>query len=48
MNSNSEQAFQKALAAENAGDNAKAEMWLKLAVKREADERNGTEKKLAA
>jgi hypothetical protein len=36
--SNSEQAFAKALAAENAGDNAKAEMWLKLAVKRESEE----------
>lgn len=36
--SNSEQAFTKALAAENAGDNAKAEMWLKLACKREEAE----------
>lgn len=36
--SNSEQAFQKALDAENAGDNNKAEMWLKLAVKREEAE----------
>jgi hypothetical protein len=38
--STSEQAFAKALAAENAGDNAKAEMWLKLAVKREAENTN--------
>jgi hypothetical protein len=38
-NSNSEQAFQKALAAENAGDNKKADMWLKLAVKREEEEK---------
>ena len=36
--STSEQCFDKALAAENAGDNGKAEMWLKLAVKREIEE----------
>lgn len=34
----SESAFQKALDAENAGEKAKAEQWLKLAVKREAEE----------
>jgi len=38
--SNSEQAFQKALDAENAGDARKADMWLKLAVKREEEEMN--------
>lgn len=37
--SSSEEAFEKALAAENAGDDRKAEMWLKLAVKREDEER---------
>lgn len=36
--SNSEEAFAKALAAENAGDDKKADMWLKLAVKRETEE----------
>jgi hypothetical protein len=38
-NSNSEQAFAKALAAENAGDDRKADMWLKIAVKRESEEK---------
>jgi hypothetical protein len=46
--SNSEEAFSKALAAENAGDARKAEMWLKLAVKREDAEREASTSKKAA
>lgn len=37
--STSEQLFAKALAAENEGANIKANQWLKLAVKREEEER---------
>lgn len=37
--SNSEEAFAKALAAEKKGDTATAERWLKLAAKKDAEER---------
>lgn len=37
--STSEECFAKALECENKGDSAKAERWLTLAVKREAEEK---------
>lgn len=41
QHSSSEQCFQKALDAENKGETKRAEQWLNLAVKREAQEKGG-------